>query len=93
MFQLQPYTVDGKISGKNLEQRINIKFCVKIGKSVNETLALLTMAYGEYVVKNRVFSNGTGGSGKGEKMCKITQKVGSQKHKEQTEMWTQYKPW
>jgi head-tail adaptor len=26
-------------------------------------------------------------------MCKITQKVGSQKHKEQTEMWTQYKPW
>jgi hypothetical protein len=37
---------------KNLEQRINIKFCVKIGKSASETLALLTVAYGEYAVKN-----------------------------------------
>jgi hypothetical protein len=34
------------MSGKNLEQRINIKFCVKIGKSASETLALLTFAYG-----------------------------------------------
>jgi hypothetical protein len=25
------YTVDGKMSDKNLEQHINIKFCVKIG--------------------------------------------------------------
>jgi len=30
---------------KNLEQRINIKFCVKIGRSASETLALLTIAY------------------------------------------------
>jgi len=37
------------MSEKNLEQRINIKFCVKIGKIVSETLALLTVAYGEYV--------------------------------------------
>jgi len=36
---------------KNLEQRINIKFCVKIGKKANETLALLTVAYGEYAMK------------------------------------------
>jgi hypothetical protein len=35
------------MSDKNLEQRINIKFCVKISKSVSETLALLTLAYGE----------------------------------------------
>ena len=35
------------MSGKNLEQRINIKFCVKIGRSTSETLALLTVAYGE----------------------------------------------
>ena len=40
-----------KKSGKNLEQRINIKFCVKIGKSVSETLALLTVAYDEYTMK------------------------------------------
>jgi hypothetical protein len=45
------YTVGGKMSDKNLEQRINIKFCVQIGKSVSETLTLLTMAYGKYVVK------------------------------------------
>jgi hypothetical protein len=29
-----------------MEQRINTKFCVKIGKSASETLALLTVAYG-----------------------------------------------
>ena len=39
------------MSDKNLEQRINIKFCVKIGKSVRETLALSTVTYGEYAVK------------------------------------------
>jgi hypothetical protein len=39
-----------------------------------------------------VFLNGTGGSKKG-KMCKITQEVGSQKHIENMQMWTEYKPW
>ena len=41
------YVVGGKMSDKNLEQRINMKFSVKIGKSASETLALLTVAYGE----------------------------------------------
>jgi len=45
------YTVGRKMSDKNLEQRINIKFCVKVRKSANETLALLTVIYGEYVMK------------------------------------------
>jgi len=45
------YTVSGKKSDKNLEQRINIKFCVKIGKRASETLALFTVAYGEYAMK------------------------------------------
>jgi len=35
------------MSDKNLDQRLNIKFCVKNGKSTNETLVLLTVAYGE----------------------------------------------
>jgi hypothetical protein len=35
---------------KNLEQQINIMFCVKIGKSASETLALLTVAYSEYAI-------------------------------------------
>jgi len=39
------------MSDMNLEQRINIKFCVNIGKSASETSALLTVAYGEYGVK------------------------------------------
>jgi hypothetical protein len=45
------YTVSGKTRDKNLAQRINIKFYVKICKSVNETLALLTVAYGKYAIK------------------------------------------
>jgi hypothetical protein len=36
------------MSDEILKQRINIKFCVKIGKCGSETLALLTVAYGEY---------------------------------------------
>ena len=39
------------MSDKNLEQRINIQFCVKIGKSASETLTILTVVYGEYVMK------------------------------------------
>ena len=39
------------MNDKNLEQQINIKFCVKIGKSASETLAPLTAAYGEYTMK------------------------------------------
>jgi hypothetical protein len=35
------------MSDKNLEQRINIKFCVKIGKRSSETSAILTVACGE----------------------------------------------
>jgi hypothetical protein len=45
------YTVGGKISDKNLEPQINIKFYVKIGKNASETLVLLKLAYGEYDVK------------------------------------------
>jgi len=45
------YTVGRKTNDKNLEQRINIKFYVNIGKSASEMLALLTVAYGEYTMK------------------------------------------
>jgi hypothetical protein len=48
------YIVCGKTSDKNLEQRINIKYFVKIGKSASETLALLTVAYGEYAIKKAI---------------------------------------
>jgi hypothetical protein len=39
------------MSNKNLEQWMNIKFCVKIGKSTGQILALLTMAYSECPMK------------------------------------------
>jgi hypothetical protein len=39
------------MSDKNLEQRMNIKFCVETGKSSSETLAQFKVAYGEYVMK------------------------------------------
>ena len=38
------------MSDTNLEQRMNIKFCVMIGKSASET-TLLKAAYGEYATK------------------------------------------
>jgi hypothetical protein len=40
------------MSDKNLEQRINIKFCVKIGMCTSETSTLLTFAYGECATKS-----------------------------------------
>jgi hypothetical protein len=49
------YTVGGNMTDKNLEQRINIKFNVNIGKCASEMLALLTLAYGEHIKKSRVF--------------------------------------
>jgi hypothetical protein len=33
---------------KNLDQQLNISFCVKIGKSASESLVQLTLAYGGY---------------------------------------------
>ena len=39
------------MSEKNLEQGINTKFWLKIGKGSSETLALITVAYGEYAMK------------------------------------------
>jgi hypothetical protein len=43
------------MSDKNLEESISIKFCVKIGKSASETLALLTVAYEYAMKKSSVF--------------------------------------
>jgi hypothetical protein len=45
------YTDGGNMSDKNLEQRINSKFCVEIGKTASKTSALLTLAYDEYAMK------------------------------------------
>jgi hypothetical protein len=39
------------MSDRLLEQRINIKFCAKLGKSASETLQMLTEAYGADDIK------------------------------------------
>jgi hypothetical protein len=59
------YAVLRNMNDKNLEQRINIRFCVKSGKSACKMLALLTLAYGEYAMMklsafewNRLFKEG-----------------------------------
>jgi hypothetical protein len=44
------------MSDKYLEQRINIKFCVEIGKSAGETLAILTAAYAREIAGNSINS-------------------------------------
>jgi hypothetical protein len=39
-----------------MEQRVNIKFCVKMGKRVTETFQLINKAYGDNAVsRTRVF--------------------------------------
>jgi hypothetical protein len=53
-------------------------------------LALLTVAYGEYAMKKLSVLNGIGSSRKGEKMCKMTHKVGTQKCKGQMQTWIEY---
>jgi hypothetical protein len=51
----------GKMSDRLLEQRINIKFCAKLNKSVSETLQMLTEAYGaDAMEKSSVFESHKG---------------------------------
>jgi hypothetical protein len=76
-----------------MEQRSNFKFCVKIGKSASETLALLTLAYGEYAMKKSSVLKWRRRWRKDEEMCKMTEDVGNQKCKGQMQVWTKYEPW
>jgi hypothetical protein len=52
------------MSDKSLEQWINFKFCVEIGRSASETLALLTLTCGEYAKKTSSIFNDIDGSRK-----------------------------
>jgi hypothetical protein len=46
------YTAGGKMSDKNMEQRINVKFYVKIGTAASDPAVLLTLAVGGYAMIN-----------------------------------------
>jgi hypothetical protein len=52
----------------------------------------MTLAYDAYAMKKSSVLNGIGGSRKGEKICKMTQEMGSQKRKGEKQMWTESEP-
>jgi hypothetical protein len=83
------YTVGGKQNDKNLEQRINIKFCVKIGKSASETLALLMTAYGEYAMKKTSVFKWHRRLKEGREEWQDDPRSGQPI----MQMWTEYEPW
>jgi hypothetical protein len=82
-----------KMSDKILEQWVNINFCVKIGKSVSETLALLKVAYDEYAMKRSIVFEWHRRFKEGREYVQDDQEVGSQIRKGQMQMWTEYEPW
>jgi len=51
-----------KTSDRLLEQRINTKFSVKVGKNASNTSELLSEAYGGEAMRSRDFLSGIGGS-------------------------------
>lgn len=79
---------------RNLEQEINIKFCVKTGKSANEMLTLLKMAYDKHAMKKLcVFVWDRGVERRVRRCTQQGKKVGSEKHKEQRQIWTECESW
>jgi hypothetical protein len=86
------YTVSRKISDKTLQQQINVKFCVKIGKSASETSAQLTLAYGDYAMKKLSVFEWHRGFKEGEDV-QDDPRSGQPKCKGQMQMWTEYEPW
>jgi hypothetical protein len=79
------------MSDKSLEQRINIKFCVNLGRSASKTLALSTLAYGEYAMKKWSVFEWHRRFEKSEKLCIMDKEIGCQKRKGQIQMWTEYR--
>ena len=62
---------------------INLKFCVKFGKTTSETLLLLKMANGEH----DIFLSGKGDSNKRENTSKMMREVSCLKHKKHLQIW------
>jgi hypothetical protein len=77
------------MSGKNVEQRININFCVKIGKSASKTIAILTLAYGEYAVKKSSGFEWHRRFKEGQEYVQDDPRSGQPK----TQRWAEYEPW
>jgi hypothetical protein len=64
-----------KMSDLFLEQRINIKFCVKLGRNASDTCGMLSEACGgEALKKSQVFLSGINGSKRVRRTWKIMKK-------------------
>jgi hypothetical protein len=63
------YIAGGKLSDKILEQRLKIKLSADICKRASETLATITLAYGEYVMTKSSVSEWHRRLKKRERMC------------------------
>jgi hypothetical protein len=61
-----------------MEQRANIKFCLKTGKTATETFQLLKQAYGDNALSRTRFLNGTQDIGTAAKISKMTNAVDGQ---------------
>jgi late competence protein required for DNA uptake (superfamily II DNA/RNA helicase) len=81
------------MNDKNLEQRIKIKFCVKIGRSGSETLPLLTLVYGEYAVKKFSVFRWHGQFKEGQEDVQDDLRSRQPKVQKTDAIWTEYKPW
>ena len=60
----------------SVEQRINLKFLVRLGKTPTEALKLLQKVYGDDTMSRTCLCGGTGGSKREENRLKMITAVG-----------------
>jgi hypothetical protein len=76
-----------------MEQRINIKFCLKTGNTASEMLALVTLPYDEYAIKKSSVFERYRRFKEGREDVQDDPRSGQPKRKGQMQMWREYKPW
>ena len=70
----------------SIEQRINLKFLIRLGKTPTETFNLLQEVYEDVTMSRFGFLSGTRGSEREERMWKMILRVEGQQQAEQTKM-------
>ena len=70
----------------SIEQKINLKFLVRLGKTPTKTFNLLQEVYGDATMSRTRIFEGTRGSEREERMWKMILRVEGQQQAEQTKM-------
>ena len=70
----------------SVEQRINLKFVVRLGKTPTEALKLLQEVYGDDTMLRTLFLRGTAGSKREERRWKVITGVGGPPQAQQMKM-------